>query len=52
MAGTRDLAALTHAASRANARLILVGDDRQLPEIDAGGAFAALAKQGPTVELP
>lgn len=51
MAGTRDLAVLSHAAGQANARLILVGDDRQLPEIDAGGAFAALARQGPTVEL-
>ena len=27
------------------AKLLLVGDDRQLPEIDAGGAFRALARQ-------
>ena len=45
MVGTRDLAALASAAARAPARLVLVGDDRQLPEIDAGGAFAALAQQ-------
>ena len=41
MAGTRDIAALADAAGRAQAKLVLVGDDRQLPEIDAGGAFRA-----------
>lgn len=51
MVGTRDLAALTDAAGQSGARLILVGDDRQLPEIAAGGAFGALARQGPTSEL-
>lgn len=44
MAGTRDAAKLAAAAERANAKLVLVGDDRQLPEIEAGGAFRALAE--------
>lgn len=48
MVGTRDLAALADAAERSGARLVLVGDDRQLPEIDAGGAFGELAR-GPRV---
>ena len=43
MVGTRDLARLAEAADRANAKLVLVGDDRQLPEIEAGGAFRELA---------
>jgi hypothetical protein len=51
MVGTRDLAALTVAAQRANAKLVLVGDDHQLPELQAGGAFAALARQLGAVEL-
>ncbi len=45
MAGTRDAAKLAAAAERANAKLVLVGDDRQLPEIEAGGAFRALAER-------
>jgi ATP-dependent exoDNAse (exonuclease V) alpha subunit len=44
MVGTRDLAPLADAASAADAKLVLVGDDRQLPEIQAGGAFSALGK--------
>lgn len=51
MVGTRDLAALADATERAQARLVLVGDDRQLSEIDAGGAFSALAKQVDAIEL-
>lgn len=42
MVGTRDLARLAEAAADADAKLVLVGDDRQLPEIEAGGLFAAL----------
>jgi len=45
MVGTRDLAKLAGAAERSEAKLVLVGDDRQLPEIDAGGAFRALAER-------
>lgn len=50
MVGTRKLAALISAAERFATRVVLVGDPRQLPEIDAGGAFAALAQRG-SVEL-
>jgi conjugative relaxase-like TrwC/TraI family protein len=51
MVGTRDLAALAQAAERAAAKLVLVGDDRQLPEIEAGGAFRALAERLGALEL-
>ncbi len=51
MVGTRDLATLAEAAETARAKLVLVGDDRQLPEIQAGGAFRALAERLPTNEL-
>ncbi len=42
MAGTRTLAPLIDAATRANAKIVLVGDTRQLPEIDAGGLLRGL----------
>jgi ATP-dependent exoDNAse (exonuclease V) alpha subunit len=45
MVGTRKLAALIGHARAAGAKLVLVGDDRQLPAIDAGGVFAALARR-------
>ncbi|MDP9383885.1 MAG: relaxase domain-containing protein [Actinomycetota bacterium] len=51
MVGTRDLAALAAAADRAHAKLVLVGDDRQLPEIHAGGAFSALGRELHALEL-
>lgn len=51
MVGTRDLAFLADAAREAGTKLVLVGDDRQLPEIDAGGAFHALAEQLGALEL-
>ena len=51
MVGTRDLATLGGAADRAKAKLVLVGDDRQLPEIEAGGAFRALAERLGAAEL-
>lgn len=51
MVGTRDLAALSDATDAARGRLVLVGDDRQLPEIDAGGAFRALADQQDATQL-
>ena len=43
MVGTRNLAALIRATHRVGAKAVLVGDPHQLPEIEAGGAFAALA---------
>ena len=51
MVGTRDLARLAQAAQQARGKLVLVGDDRQLPEIEAGGAFRALAEHLPACEL-
>jgi Ti-type conjugative transfer relaxase TraA len=51
MVGTRDLARLLHAAGDARAKLVLVGDDRQLAEIQAGGLFSALADRLGSLEL-
>jgi hypothetical protein len=51
MVGTRQLAAITDLVEQAGGKLILIGDDRQLPEIGAGGLFRALANRLPTVEL-
>jgi hypothetical protein len=41
MAGTRELAAIVDQAITAGAKVLLVGDDRQLPEVAHGGAFRA-----------
>jgi conjugative relaxase-like TrwC/TraI family protein len=41
MAGTRDLAAIVDQATAIGAKVLLVGDDRQLPEVAHGGAFRA-----------
>ena len=38
-------------SERCGAKLVLVGDDRQLPEIGAGGTFGALARRLPAIEL-
>ena len=43
MVGTRQLARLLDLAAASGAKVVLVGDHRQLPEIAAGGAFAGLA---------
>jgi conjugative relaxase-like TrwC/TraI family protein len=51
MVGTRELARLAAAAASARGKLVLVGDDRQLPEIQAGGGFHALAERLPVCEL-
>ena len=45
MVGTRQLGGLLTAIERARGKLVLVGDHRQLPEIEAGGAFAGLARR-------
>jgi conjugative relaxase-like TrwC/TraI family protein len=42
MVGSRKLTRLLQHAERAQAKVVLVGDDRQLAAIDAGGGFRAL----------
>lgn len=49
--GTRDMAAIAHHAYETGAKLVFAGDDRQLPEIEAGGGFSGLAKRLGVVEL-
>jgi len=44
MIDTRTLARLLDHVDASGARLVLVGDTEQLPEIDAGGLFGALAQ--------
>jgi hypothetical protein len=51
MVATRDLSALLDAVERAHGKLVLVGDHRQLPELEAGGAFRGLVQRGIAIEL-
>ncbi len=51
MIGTRKLDRLLRHASRADAKIVLVGDHHQLPAIEAGGVFAALARQPDAIHL-
>jgi conjugative relaxase-like TrwC/TraI family protein len=51
MVGTRTLARLLDHAADADAKVVLVGDARQLPEIEAGGLFAHLAARPEAVRL-
>lgn len=44
MVGTRQLAALFEQAQKAGCRVILVGDARQLPAIQAGAPFVSLSR--------
>ena len=51
MVPTRALHELTQHVQRAQGKLVLVGDFRQLPEIEAGGVFGALAVRTRAIEL-
>jgi conjugative relaxase-like TrwC/TraI family protein len=51
MVGTRLLARLLAAAQQAGAKVVLVGDTQQLPEIDCGGLFRGLQVRLGAVEL-
>ena len=51
MIGTHQLLKLLHAADRRECKVVLVGDPAQLPEIEAGGAFAALTRQPTALHL-
>lgn len=45
MVDTRSLAALSRAVEKAGGKLVLVGDDKQLPSIQSGGTFARLVER-------
>jgi ATP-dependent exoDNAse (exonuclease V) alpha subunit len=45
MVGTRTMARLLAHGAANGAKVVLVGDARQLPEIEAGGGFAALGRR-------
>ena len=51
MVGTRKLARMVDACARAEAKLVFVGDPKQLPAIEAGGLFEALASRLGTTQL-
>jgi ATP-dependent exoDNAse (exonuclease V) alpha subunit len=51
MSGTVDLAQLAAQTRRAGAKLLLVGDHRQLGAVPAGGAFGLLVRRGNTASL-
>ncbi len=51
MVATMQLAKLIDHAGTAKAKVVLVGDQRQLPEIEAGGTFAAIAKRIEPIQL-
>jgi ATP-dependent exoDNAse (exonuclease V) alpha subunit len=51
MVDHKRLDALTEVVQRSGAKLIAVGDGKQLPSIGPGGMFDRLAKHAPTVEL-
>ena len=51
MVPTRQLAQLIDAAAAVGGKLVLVGDHRQLPELEAGGAFRGLVNRGLAIEL-
>ncbi len=51
MADHKRLEALTDLIARSGAKLVAVGDGKQLPSIGPGGMFDRLAHQAPTAEL-
>jgi conjugative relaxase-like TrwC/TraI family protein len=51
MVGTRELARLLDHAQEQQVKVVLVGDPRQLPEIDAGGLFRAMTTRLAAIEL-
>lgn len=51
MLDTRRCAQLLSWARRHGCKVLLAGDDRQLPAVEAGGAFAALARRLPASRL-
>jgi conjugative relaxase-like TrwC/TraI family protein len=51
MADTQRLAELVEATERSGSKLVLVGDQAQLPSIGAGGLFEAVQEVAPTAHL-
>lgn len=51
MVSTRQLAEIVQHVQNADAKLVLVGDPQQLPEIDAGGTFRSLTIRGNPIRL-
>ncbi len=51
MLGTRQMAQLVDCVRDAGGKLVLVGDPRQLAELEAGGAFRALARRPEAILL-
>jgi len=51
MVGTRQLARVLDHAAASHAKVVLVGDPRQLPEIDAGGLLRGLGERIPPLRL-
>ena len=51
MVGSRALARLVRAAAATGGKVVLVGDHHQLPEIEAGGVFRVLAREGTAIVL-
>lgn len=51
MLGTRQLARVLDHITAARGNLVLVGDHRQLPELEAGGTFRALARRPAAIRL-
>lgn len=51
MVGTRQMKKLVDACGSAGAKLVLVGDEKQLQALDAGGAFAAISRELGTATL-
>jgi conjugative relaxase-like TrwC/TraI family protein len=51
MIGTRTLSQLLELTEQRGCKLVLIGDPAQLPELEAGGLFAALSQRPDTLEL-
>ncbi|MGH9296142.1 MAG: AAA family ATPase, partial [Acidimicrobiales bacterium] len=51
MVGTRSLERLTREVTKAGGKIVLVGDPRQLPEIEAGGGLGYLARRLGALQL-
>jgi conjugative relaxase-like TrwC/TraI family protein len=51
MIGTRTLTQLLELTAQCDCKLVLVGDPAQLPELEAGGLFAALAQRPEALHL-